>query len=235
MEFWQNHLALWLGHLAVSLANPNLWSALTAIGTITLAAVTYAIIRQNQFLIQQNRQDQQNAEARHRDQFKPICALIPRDGNLPACRGDLLELIGTEITRQNYGVIHVRCTLRNTGSGPALNLRLTIRYTFDSTLAIPPIELAPLGAGEVRGNQSGNQCGDLGCRLEWPVLLSDGGLNESTFLSLQKGGFEFILDYADVFDQPFRSVHRVAPFEQGQTIPWFTYHQPSQDRAARNQ
>jgi hypothetical protein len=220
MAFWQTHLAVWLG-------NPNLWSALTAIGTIALAAVTYAIIRQNHTLILQNRQDQLNEDRRHRDAFKPICALVPRFGIDPPTRGDLLELVPPNQTHQNHGLIHLSCTLRNTGSGPALNLSISIRYILDTSLAIPPIELSPLGAGEVRGETIGG--GDLGCRQDWLVPLS-GAFNVGTFLALQKGGFEFILDYTDVFGKPFRSIHRVAPCGQDTNIsagrvPWFTYDQ----------
>ena len=201
------------------------WVMLTAVGTIGLAIATFRVIQQNQQLRKDAERTRRDTERQHRDQFKPICALIPLNGIVPAERGKLLELIGKEITHQNHGFIHLRCSLRNTGSGPALNLRVSIRYIFDSGLSIPAIELSPLGAGEVRGQSFG--AADLGCRLEWPVPLTDGGLNENTFLGLQKGGFEFILNYTDVFGQNFQSVHRVAPFVHDPAAPilWFTYHE----------
>jgi hypothetical protein len=58
----------------------NLWSFLTAFGTIAMAVTTCVIIRQG------NRQ--------HRDRFKPTCVLMPYNGVDPLNnRGQLIEKI----------------------------------------------------------------------------------------------------------------------------------------------
>jgi hypothetical protein len=100
----------------------DFWSCLTGIGTLALATATFAVIIQG-------RQQRADTERQHRDRVKPICLLAPAGGVDPWMgRAALIEPKGPSAENPLFGTIIIHCELRNVGLGPAVNLRLSIRF-----------------------------------------------------------------------------------------------------------
>jgi hypothetical protein len=184
----------------------DLWSCLTGLGTLALAATTFAIIVQG-------RQQRADAERQHRDRLKPICLLAPPQGVDPwAGRAKLVETIAPTPETPGFGTVIIHCVLRNIGLGPALNLRISIRFQDMGDWTTDPWELSPLGAGENRG-------GD-GTPLIVPIRL-DERFNQSDFAQLTGRPWEILLDYENVFGAKLLSVHRKSLFSSDpSTITW---------------
>ena len=216
MEFWQNYLAPWLG-------NPDLWSALTAIGTIALAAVTYAIIRQNQTLIQQNRQDQQNTEIRHRDQFKPILVFVPRGGAIQAQPQSTPVKSAAVSSGSPYDLrTQIFCAMQNIGTGPALHISLRIHVPERPSVNCDPVKLPPLGPGQARNSPDNPLI--LGIKIRNP--------REGDDFAIAANPIEISLRYQDIFGRHFKSVHQFPRSDTANDgrhpsveVPWFTYHE----------
>ena len=206
----------------------DLWSFLTALGTIAMAGTTL-------WIILQDREQGRDAERQHRDQFKPICVLTPYDRVDPAGkRGDLIALSGPSQASQNHGEIWIYCLLQNIGCGPALKLRIKFRFPHREGWCSDPWELAPLGADEEHGGE--------GAPLKVPFRFTE-TFNATDFSLIPTDLWEIWLEYEDVFGRPFQSIHSKAPVnadlskaiwtriagEQPKAtmppIPWFSYHE----------
>jgi hypothetical protein len=119
----------------------------TAIGTVLMAVATFVVVLQGWW----NRKDDAQ---RHQDTFKPICILTPYDGVDPQHRRDtLLAIPDQPPVSQGFGIVEIRCALRNIGSGPALNVGIMFRFLDMDGYLTPAWELAPLRAGESRGDE----------------------------------------------------------------------------------
>jgi len=205
------------------------WVLLTAVGTIALAIATFRVI-------QQGRQLRGDTKRQHRDRFKPICMLMPPGAvdNILG-RGNFLELTAPQQEHQNHGKIVMRATLQNTGSGPALNLRLRLRTRSDAGKSLWPVELSPLAAGQMR--HDANDPLTLFVPVYQPPRDKpmDGAIALSAFNSLDENTTAIILEYQDVFGRYFHSVHSRVPFDPSdlakndgtaaRRIPWFTFHE----------
>jgi len=205
----------------------NLWSSATAAGTLALAGATYAIIRQGQ-------QQRQDAERQHRDRLKPVCVLVPAGGVDPLNRrGELVEKRDPSPDNPAFGTLAIHCALQNVGTGPALNLRIKLRFLDMNGWVTEPWELSPLGAGEIRGGES--------VPLLMPIRLHD-GFNVTDFAQVTGKPWEIWLEYQDVFGKRFQSIHSKSPFDMNpatfgvttpapgaqskaimRAIPWLTY------------
>lgn len=207
----------------------DVWNALTGIGTLTLAGVTFCVIRQGQ-------RQREDIERQHRDRFKPICLLAPYDGvDSWNRRGDLLEVALPAPDNPSCGTVAIRCVLGNVGAGPALKLRLKFRFPNREGWTTNAWELSPLAAKESIGNTD--------APLRVPIKLQPAFT--ATDLSTITGDlWEIWLEYEDVFGKPFHSIHRKAPVDTDlstatwttagpdqqpraslRPIPWFTYNE----------
>jgi hypothetical protein len=199
----------------------ELWSFLTAVGTIGMAVTTLVVIRR--------------AERHHRDRFRPVCVLLPYDGvDRRERRGELIETVEPWPQPASFGTLAVKCLLRNIGIGPALRLRVSFRFRDIGDYATTPQEIAPLAAGETRGGE--------GAPLLVPVWVYDGApFNQSSFAAIPNTQWEIRLEYEDVFGQRFCAVHRKAsvldagipdPYVPGYTKllpqPWVTFEEPEE-------
>lgn len=171
-----------------------LWEAATAIGTVAMSAFTYGVIRQN-------RQQRQDAA-------RPILLLTPFDGVVPASRSDLLWPSSTVSPSENTHSYQILCVLNNVGVGPALQVRLQLRFMNRDDYGISR-ELVPLGAGEARG--------DTPHPLSLPVTLSS-TFNDADFALAAGTGWTMVLEYQDVFGNRFHTLHASAP-----QLPWVVY------------
>lgn len=205
----------------------NLWSFATAAGTLALAGATYAIIRQG-------KQQRQDAERQHRDRLKPVCVLVPIGGVDPLNRrGELLERRDPSPDNPSFGILAIHCVLQNVGTGPALNLRIKLRFLDMHGWTTEPWELSPLGAGEIRGGEN--------APLLIPIRIHD-GFNVTDFAQVTGKPWEIWLEYQDVFGKRFQSIHSKSPVDMNpttfgwttpapgeqpkaimRTIPWLTY------------
>jgi hypothetical protein len=215
----------------------NLWSSLTAVGTIGMAVATDTIIRQG-------KQERADVERHHRDQFRPVCVLLPYDGvDRRECRHKLVETVAPPPQPSSFGTVAVKCGLRNIGTGPALRLRMSFRFLDIGGYTTTPHEVAPLAAGEARGSED--------APLLVPVWVYDGGpFNQSSFATIANTQWEIRLEYEDVFGQRFCAVHHKAsvldagipdPYVPGYTKllpqPWLTFEEPEElilERKDRN-
>lgn len=99
----------------------GLWDALTGGGTLLLAVVTVIVVLQTWC-------ERRDNDRRHKDSLRPICILTPHDRIDPQHWRDTLATVSKEsAARQGFGIIELKCSLRNIGPGPALNFGLMIR------------------------------------------------------------------------------------------------------------
>lgn len=195
----------------------DFWSCLTGIGTLALAFGTLGIILQG-------RRQRADAERQHRDLLKPICVLAPFAGVDPwSGRGTLIETAAPLPNNPSFGTLAIRCELRNVGAGPALGLRLTLRFQDMNGWTTDPWELSPLGAGETRGDQASP--------LTVPIRI-DERFNQTDFATLTGKPWEILLDYQDVFGNGFQSIHRKSLFDPDpSTFAWTTTGSAEQPKA----
>ena len=169
--------------------------AWTAIGTVAMAVATFVVVMQGWL----NRRDD---ERRHRDGLRPVCVLTPFDGVDPRPYRSELLAVGRDESRPGFGIVEVRCALRNIGPGPALNVRIAFRLHSLGGYQTEGCELGPLRAGEARGSTSEP--------LRVAVFLR-APLQDQEFGQIPGGSWEIILTYDDVFGQSFYSMHPKHP------------------------
>jgi hypothetical protein len=182
----------------------DLWSFATAVGTIGLAGATYAIIRQGM-------QQREEAQKQHQDRFRPICMLVPPGGvDSPNERGDLLRKSDISTDNPFLRAVAIGCLLRNIGVGPALNLRISFKFLDMNGYATEPWELAPLQAGETRGDRAPG--------FFVPIRLHD-RFNETDYGMIEGKLWEIWLEYEDVFGNRFYAVHHKRPVQLERMAP----------------
>jgi hypothetical protein len=182
----------------------DLWSFLTAVGTVAMAGATYCIIRQG-------RRQRQDTQLQHQDRFKPICVLTPYEGVDPWNRRDrLIEKFDPSSDNPSFGTLGVKCALQNVGGGPALKLRIKFMFLDMDGWSTEPWELSPLGAGESRGGKD--------ALLLVPIRIDD-HFNAADFSLVVGKPWEIWLDYEDIFGRRFRAVHHKRPLQLEKQTP----------------
>ena len=169
----------------------TIWDAGTAVGTVAMAITTWVVIRQN-------KQD-------HQDAIRPICELVPDKGLAgPSVRYDIVQhrIEPGEATKFFF----ITCGVKNIGNGPAMNLRLVMRFSTSKPDPLPQVEIQMLGA-----NQS------LPSPIQVPVFLND-NFNDGWYQSAPGDVWELWLIYEDVFGNVFHTRHTKNPQE-----PWATH------------
>jgi hypothetical protein len=198
------------------------WDALTAIGTLILAALTAtmawytarmaSLTRQaildgqegrresNDHFEKTRTQDSEHFEKtraqdreHHQDSFRPLLVLAPSDPADAILRKDIVF----SYSSGSMPVVFVHCMLRNIGSGPALNVRLSVRSDKKKDFG-PSRELAPIAAN--------GEFTDGGKRIEIPVIYNS-GFNDQDFNNLPNGLWLLVLEYQDVFGNTFHTIH----------------------------
>lgn len=165
---------------------PAVWDAFTAIGTVAMAVTTVLVIRQG--------------KQQHRDVFRPICVLVPDNGFDRFGRQGILECLDERGASGKF--YRVRAAIRNIGGGPALNLRLIVRFAQRPDIALP-CELPPVGANEQDDSP-----------IKVPVFLGD-QFNRMDYEIGPGDVWELWLECEDIFGRKFRSRHTKNPQE-----PW---------------
>jgi hypothetical protein len=176
------------------LLKPDLW---TAIGTILMAVATFVVVVQG-------RRHRRDDAQRHEDSHRPICLLTPYDGVDPRHRRDTLLAMGDTQSDPGFGVVEIRCALRNIGSGPALNVGIMFRFRDMNGHTTPTWELAPLRPGESRGSEMEP--------LRVPIQFG-ARFNQTDFSLIVGKLWEIVVIYEDIFGNPFYTVHEKRPLQ----------------------
>ena len=150
-----------------------------------MAVATFVVVWQGW----RNRRDD---ERRHRDGLRPICVLTPYDGVDPGPYRRELLAVDTDPSRPGFGIVEVRCALRNIGPGPALNVRIAFRLFSFGGYETQHCELGPLRAGEIRGSES--------MPLRVPIQFRS-PLADQEFAQIPGSSWEIVLTYDDIFGQ----------------------------------
>lgn len=160
--------------------------ACTAAGTVAMAVATFVLILQN--------------KRQHRHAFRPICVLVSDAGLDASARRNVLQHHEEPNDPTKY--FKIGCELKNIGVGPAVALKLIIRF-LSNPVAQPQVELSPLGA-----NQS------IAAPLRVPAFFNE-RFNQADYQFTPDLGWELWLVYEDVFGNLFHTRHSKSPQE-----PW---------------
>jgi hypothetical protein len=165
-------------------------ASLSAIVTGVMTWMTYRTIVQ--------------ARIHHKDEYRPILSFAPVGVADPVHRDQILKTEMPQSPDPEY-YYALRGVLSNIGRGPALNIKLTLRFLGIEEYGIQ-VELAPIGAG-ARLNFA-----DQPLRL---LAQIHRGFNDSDFQLSLHTPWEILLDYEDVFGQRFHTIH-----PKGWGRPW---------------
>ena len=173
----------------------TIWDAATAIGTIAMAVTTGIVIRQN-------RRQRQDTARQHQDTFKPVCVLVPENGLAgPSDRCDIVQCFDSP--NDPLKCYRVTCGIKNIGCGPAMNLRLVMRFTVSNPEPLIQVELEMIGAKQ-----------SLPSPIKVPVFFQD-RFNSSSYQFAPGEVWELWLIYEDIFGNAFHTRHTKNPQE-----PW---------------
>ena len=202
-----NELNYWL--LAVGI--------LTAAGTIGLAIATFRMVKKTRDLAVQE-------DRHHQDEAMPICLLNEVAGN----RANIVKFEGYKISGQPVFQYEIYGPLRNIGQGPALNVRLILRFpTFNNHEVIH--ELDPLGAGETSGVHSAintppfsgimaayneQLAADAARHIATIPIAPTDGFNDAAMRGSGGAWGDIFLEYTDIFGNHFYTQHTKNPQHQ---------------------
>jgi len=199
-------------------------TAAAAVFTAIMALLTRRAIKEGQgqrketndhFALTRS-QDKQH----HEDAFRPLLVLTASSSSETYERGELVEV---STPRAQLSAVFVNCLVRNIGSGPALNVRLSVRSDRRTGFG-PSRELSPVAANGV--------ISDGGSRIEMLVVHHDGdGFNVQDVRNLPNGLWLLVLEYQDVFGNTFHTIHSKHSVEPWTRVgrgfaPDLTPHQP---------
>ena len=176
-------------------------TAAAAVFTAVMAFYTRVAIKRSQ---QQFRDAQQRDDARHQDAYRPVVVLEPFGGVEAAAR---VNLVNFDPSSQ-MGTLRrfkIACMMRNVGVGPALNVRLSFRAMGEPGYGFTQ-ELVPVGADK--------QQGDTTRALDVWVQPTP-SFNDADVTLASGTSWELVLEYEDVFGNPFHTIHRKNP-----QMPW---------------
>lgn len=185
-----------------------IWNALLAACTFALAVVTAVMAWFTRMAIIESHAQYEKtriqSEQHQQDSFRPIVVLDPFVGIEQSDRANVVS-VDASSHRGDMRLFRVACLVQNVGVGPALNVHLTFRamgrvgYGFTK-------ELTPLPADEKRG--------DTRHAMEfWVQPTRD--FNDADIRDASRGSWELVLEYEDVFGNPFHTIHRKNP-----QMPW---------------
>ncbi len=198
----------------------------TAAGTISMAITTYFNIRQER---RQHGEIIQEGRQQHMDQFKPVCVLVPPPHiDSLEKRAELVEKIDpvpdSHSAPYYHGTYIIGCALQNLGTGPALNLRITFKFSDGQTTE--PWEIPPLAANETRGGE--NDPLHISIPLDDPQHGIKHALNRADLEKITSG-WEIWLEYEDIFRKQYCTVHHKTPLK-----PWVTFRNDGCDIPGQN-
>lgn len=196
------------------------WTAdhITAFATTGLALATTWMAWKTAKLTKQE-------ERHHQDGSMPICFL----DEVTWDRGSIVKLQEDNNGGQPVFEYRIYAPLRNIGQGPALNLRLTLRFMTYGNHEVS-VDLDPLGAGKVRGIYSepippphlpkmvasvaSVYASDAARRIATIPVSPVPGFNDTAIKGSQDAWTEIFLEYTDIFGNHFYTQHTKSPQQQ---------------------
>ena len=177
-----------------------IWPALASVATGISAIVTAAMAWMTWQMIAQSR-------GHHKDEFRPILSLAPEGSADPVRRDRILRAEPAQPQNpERCYVLHA--ALANIGRGPALNIKLTVRFLGIEGYGVIA-EIAPVGSG------ARIHFGEQGLRVG--VRLHE-RFNDADFQLGPGSTWEILLEYEDVFGQRFHTVHAKNPGQRWTVI-----------------
>lgn len=158
-------------------------ATISAIATVSMAWVTYRTIVQ--------------ARVHHKDEYRPILSLAPVGiADIVKLRGQILKIQSPQNSDPDRYYL-LNGTLSNIGKGPALNVKLTLRFR-DIEGHGASAEISPIGAGENHNF------------VDQPLHVTakiQQGFSDTDFQLSINDPWKIILEYEDVFGQRFHTIH----------------------------
>lgn len=195
----------WDAITAISTAAAAVFTAFMAVFTAVMAWFTRKAILEGQS--QRREANDHFAKTReqdkhhHQDGFRPLLVLGPTVGNDSIDRQNLLAMMPSGLG------LFADCVVRNIGAGPALNIRLSVRGEGREGFG-PDSELSPLAAGDTFKGRDGH--------IKIGPIYTD-ATNRTDMQNLPNGLWLLVLEYEDIFGNPFYTMHAK---ERGK--PWTT-------------
>ena len=190
----------------------------TAVGTFSLAGVTWWMASKTKALAQETAKVAQETaalvaqEARHhKERFTPVCVLVPRiDGNRVPARllnfkdAQDIQVMGED--RRENRFCEIPCLIQNVGVGPAMNVVMTLRFLGDKTQEAV-FKLPPIGNGCTL-DPALSVAGGFG----FPVEMINGVFEKDDLVNaIMEGHWEIDLACTDVFGDTVHTLHSGDP------------------------
>jgi hypothetical protein len=190
--------------------NKDTWDAITAAGTAVgaLATAVMAGLTLKAIIDGQTQRKETNdhfeatreqEKQHHEDAFRPLLVLTPFDIMDPLIRQNIIAV------QDSNSPLLVNGAVRNIGTGAALNIRMSVRHEGRSGVG-PSRELTPMSAGSMLKNEKG--------RILVDVLFGK-TFNRQDMSNLPNGHWIVVLEYEDVFGNPFFTLHA-----KNREFPW---------------
>ena len=191
------------------------------IGTLAVAVVTGWMAWSTSGMAKETAKLTEQEERHHQDGAMPICLLDEAKED----RKNIAKFIETASGGHLVFEYRVFGPLRNIGHGPALNLRLTIRFSTYDNYEVS-VDLDSLGGGAVRGiysesvpqgpfdlAQSVNElyAREAVRRLANIPITPTARFNDTTIRSSKDDWTDIFLEYTDIFGNNFYTQHTVDP------------------------
>lgn len=186
------------------------WDEVTAVSTAGAAVFTAVMAWFTRKAIKEGQGQRQEAndhygktqgqdKQHHEDTFRPLLVLSP---NSDVDAGDRQAFVGAHAF---FDLLIVDCVVRNIGTGPALNVRLSARGDGRTGFG-PTRELTPMAAGDVFKDPDGH--------INIKTIFTD-EFNSQDFKGLPNGLWLLVLEYNDVFGNSFHTIHT-----KQRDMPW---------------
>jgi len=115
-----------------------------------------------------------------------------------------LLAIADSQSNPGFGVVEIRCALRNIGAGPALSVGVMFRFLDMSGYTTQVWELSPMRPGESRGSKEDP--------LRIPIQFGP-HFNQTDFSLMVGKLWEIVVIYQDIFGNWFYAVHEKRPLQ----------------------
>jgi len=178
------------------------WATFESIATGVGALATAAAAGFTSWMVFLTKKGIEQTREQHRDAFRPLLVFMPHHGASPEARTHVVQVIAPQPVIKFWG------TIRNIGTGPAINGKMKLRLRGLEGYGPDPFDLPPIAAGESYGK--------VGEHIPVPITHRP-QFNETDAELASSEHWEIMLEYEDVFGCTFHTNHTKNP-----QLPWTT-------------